>query len=313
LSATADSDVKRQLDDTAAKLDASLRAFALLQGEQDQLKSAAKAREDEAAGLKEKAAALAQQVTASQTEAAASAKLRDKISALEYQLAASNADLTAKSAALDAASKRSTSGETDLSATASAKAETEAKLATALRSYSLAQADIDNLKASGEKLAADKAALEQQLAVAKNAMPAAAQAQGFREQLRQTQAQLAALADENARLKTQLAGNTAARTTPARPAAVAAVTPTPATSVASTNPPSALPAVGSAKAGIRNPPSPAPAPAARTHVIAPGDTLTRISVLYYSTPNRWSDIYAANRDVLRDEKSLVIGRTLRIP
>jgi nucleoid-associated protein YgaU len=57
----------------------------------------------------------------------------------------------------------------------------------------------------------------------------------------------------------------------------------------------------------------AAAPAPRTHVIALGETLSGISRLYYGTPNRWPDIFAANRDVIRDERSLVAGRTLRIP
>jgi nucleoid-associated protein YgaU len=39
----------------------------------------------------------------------------------------------------------------------------------------------------------------------------------------------------------------------------------------------------------------------------------KISQKYYGTPNRWAEVLAANRDVLRDEKNLVIGRTLHIP
>jgi nucleoid-associated protein YgaU len=39
----------------------------------------------------------------------------------------------------------------------------------------------------------------------------------------------------------------------------------------------------------------------------------RVSRQYYGTPNRWPEIFAANRDVIRDERSLVAGRTLRIP
>jgi len=48
-------------------------------------------------------------------------------------------------------------------------------------------------------------------------------------------------------------------------------------------------------------------------VIVAGDTLTSISNRYYNTPSRWPDILAANRDVMRDERTLVIGRILRIP
>ena len=35
--------------------------------------------------------------------------------------------------------------------------------------------------------------------------------------------------------------------------------------------------------------------------------------LYYGTSSRWPEILAANRNVLVDEKSLVVGRTLVIP
>jgi nucleoid-associated protein YgaU len=51
----------------------------------------------------------------------------------------------------------------------------------------------------------------------------------------------------------------------------------------------------------------------RFHVVASGDTLAKISTLYYGTPSRWSDILAANRDILGENNNLVIGRTLRIP
>ena len=70
------------------------------------------------------------------------------------------------------------------------------------------------------------------------------------------------------------------------------------------------PAVGAAPADV----APAPAlPAARTHVVAEGDTLTRISRKYYGTSSRWQDILNANRDVVKDEKSLVVGSSLKIP
>jgi nucleoid-associated protein YgaU len=44
-----------------------------------------------------------------------------------------------------------------------------------------------------------------------------------------------------------------------------------------------------------------------------GDTLGKISRQYYGTANRWPAILAANSDVLRDERSLVVGRVLKIP
>ena len=53
--------------------------------------------------------------------------------------------------------------------------------------------------------------------------------------------------------------------------------------------------------------------AARYHVVSGGDTLAKISNLYYGSPGRWGDILAANRDVLGETNNLVVGRTLRIP
>lgn len=66
-------------------------------------------------------------------------------------------------------------------------------------------------------------------------------------------------------------------------------------------------------AGARAPANKAEAANARTHVVAGGDTLAKISTQYYGTPARWGDILAANRDVLGEDNKLVVGRTLRIP
>jgi nucleoid-associated protein YgaU len=174
----------------------------------------------------------------------------------------------------------------------SAASDAEAKLAMALRSYSILDAELDRVKAANAQLTTEKAALEAKLAEVQAAVPLAAQVSGLREQLRQTQAQMAAYADENVLLKNKLAmGGTNNASTH--------LTPTP---VATTPPPAAA--------------APAPTPKAetkRTHLIVSGDTLAKISQQYYGTPNRWADILAANRDNLRDEKSLVIGRTLTLP
>jgi nucleoid-associated protein YgaU len=88
--------------------------------------------------------------------------------------------------------------------------------------------------------------------------------------------------------------------TPSRPSSVPPTTPaantapvTPDTSKA------AAPAAGT--------------PGPRTHVVAAGDSLTKISRAYYGTANRWDEILAANRDVIRNENILPLGVTLRIP
>jgi chromosome segregation ATPase len=62
-------------------------------------------------------------------------------------------------------------------------------------------------------------------------------------------------------------------------------------------------------------PSAIPASAAptRVHTVSEGDSLSRISVRYYGTANRWQEIYDANRELLRGENSLRPGQRLRIP
>ena len=59
--------------------------------------------------------------------------------------------------------------------------------------------------------------------------------------------------------------------------------------------------------------APAALPAARTHVVASGDSLSRISQRYYGTANRWQEIYNANRDKISSDGLLRIGTELRIP
>jgi TPR repeat protein/chromosome segregation ATPase len=75
---------------------------------------------------------------------------------------------------------------------------------------------------------------------------------------------------------------------------------TPAATIASGGAPSARPA-------------PAQAAEARYHTVGEGDSLSRISMRYYGTPNRWQEIFQANRDVLQGSSALRIGMQLRIP
>ena len=50
-----------------------------------------------------------------------------------------------------------------------------------------------------------------------------------------------------------------------------------------------------------------------TYVVQAGDTLSSISRKIYGTPNRWREIFSANRDRLATPESLKIGQTLKIP
>ena len=59
--------------------------------------------------------------------------------------------------------------------------------------------------------------------------------------------------------------------------------------------------------------APASAPETRFHTVTEGDSLSRISLRYYGTPNRWQEIYSANRDVLQGSSVLRVGMQLRIP
>lgn len=67
------------------------------------------------------------------------------------------------------------------------------------------------------------------------------------------------------------------------------------------------------------PPPAAPKPAAATaaggrrHTIRPGDTLYKLAQQYYGNRAKWRDIYAANRDVMKNETDLKAGMSLKIP
>jgi len=51
----------------------------------------------------------------------------------------------------------------------------------------------------------------------------------------------------------------------------------------------------------------------RYHTVVDGDSLSRISMRYYGTANRWQEIFQANRDVLQGSSALRVGMQLRIP
>lgn len=175
----------------------------------------------------------------------------------------------------------------------------ESNLATALRSYALLQAENDQLKADAARnqaavqAAADKTVSDTQAAAAKTTSDALAEAGALRDEVRQLQAQSAALAAENAQLRTRLAltGNPPGSTlvNPTRPGTAAAAVLQPA------------------------PVTPPPAAAPRTHTIVLGDSLTKISKKYYGTPNRWDEIMKANPGVIKNSESIPLGAVITIP
>lgn len=74
---------------------------------------------------------------------------------------------------------------------------------------------------------------------------------------------------------------------------------TPSTSTAQTRPPTVSEA------------SPQTAP--NLHRVEAGDTLSSISRRYYGTPNRWMEIFEANRDQMASPNALRVGMEIRIP
>ena len=74
---------------------------------------------------------------------------------------------------------------------------------------------------------------------------------------------------------------------------------------------SSVPASVTSAAAPRQPTEAASAP--RYHTVVQGDSLSRISLRYFGTANRWQEIYNANREMLSTENVLRPGQQLLIP
>lgn len=200
-------------------------------------------------------------------------------------------------------------------------ADAQDKLSTSLRSYSLLQDQVSQLKADADKSALEKSALATELDAANTTISGlraqaaeATQVDSLRGQLRQTQDALAALASENAQLRTRLAlagpSPAGASASPTRPGSADRLAPVDLT-------PTPVPPPSAAKASAASPDDSAK-PAAksaepRIHVVVEGDSLTKIAKQYYGSANRYEEILAANRDVIRNENILTVGTKLKIP
>lgn len=229
---------------------------------------------------------------------AAAAKSADETADLHKQLDAANAQAAA---AKPEAAAPAPAPDSDAAKQA---ADLQDKLALALRSFSVLQDENTQLKAAAEKAAAENASFSQQLEAARASIAslqvqaaATAKIEPLRLELRQAQDETTRLAIENEQFRTRLAiqspGPGATRPAPTRPGQAPAAS-------------AATPAATEAAA--------VPAPAApRTYVVVAGDTLTKISRRVYGSAGRWEDILNANRGVVKDEKSLVVGSTLKIP
>lgn len=186
--------------------------------------------------------------------------------------------------------------EQNKTAASQAAAEYEAKLTSAQSEISALKAQLSSTSGESQDRAHAIEAGQQEIQQLRAAtLEKGQEILALRDQLRQTLAQLSSVAEENAQLKTRLAvlapppGSTlASPTRPGTAAAQAAIT---------------VPEL------IRVPTPPQP----RQHVIGDGDTLSKISRRYYGTPDRWNDIYQANRNLLNDPSRLPKGAALKIP
>lgn len=227
---------------------------------------------------------------------AASSKSADEATDLRKQLDDAKAKADA-AAAVPAAAPADSDAAKQL-------ADTQDKLSMALHSFSVIQDEDTQLRTSLDKANSDNASLNVQLEAARASIASlqaqaaasaqvAAQVEPLRSQLRQSQDEEGRLAMENAQFRTRMAlqasGPGATRPAPMRPGQAPEASAAPAQ------------------------PAPAPAPAPRTYVVVEGDTLTKISRRFYGSSGRWEDILNANHDVVKDEKSLVVGTSLKIP
>ncbi len=228
---------------------------------------------------------------------AASADLTPRVQQLESALATAQAQLERAQATAAPANPAEATNTDELS---ERLAEAEGKLATALRGYSLLQKERDDLEArlgrSNTELSTERDGLAAQLAAAE-------------ESARSAQAEVARLNDSLASLQ-RGSSQTGTELSAAR-ALIAQLQGT-NTILAREN--------YDLKTALSRDPSrgtivtPAsPTIAGRTHTVAAGDSLSKISERYYGTPNRWQEIFAANRDTLDAKATLRVGMTLRVP
>ncbi len=53
--------------------------------------------------------------------------------------------------------------------------------------------------------------------------------------------------------------------------------------------------------------------ATQYHEVVKGDTLWKIAEKYYGDGNLYTNIFEANRDILKDPNTIQVGQKLRIP
>jgi len=184
--------------------------------------------------------------------------------------------------------------------------ETQIKLDSSLRSYQLQQTEVDRLQNALANIDNERSKLAERLQTATTEASSAAsratansdasaQLAGVREQLRQTQNQLASIAYENTELKHRLSVMAPSPGT---------ITPLPVMNLST--PPSRPSSAKPAPAAVEK-------PTIRTHTVVSGENLSSIAKRYYGNANRWTEILEANKATLRDPAALKVGMKLKIP
>jgi TPR repeat protein/chromosome segregation ATPase len=317
----ANDDLRRQGQQAAA----SVRT---LTGERDDLKSQlVDARKiattlpglaDERAALQERLEAVGTQLMQSQRDEEelqkANADLTKQLALSQEATEKAQADLAAMQGKVADAEKAADSHTTSVADLTAANARLELEKGDMRRLVESYRADIARLnqsvraseqqRAEGERsgqqnidaLTAQMAQLRRELEAARGNQTRLTESYAAQE--RDRSATITQLRTENAALAARL--NQAQGTLDQ--IAAAARLGTPAASIASGTP---IPVVRTAPV--------APAADARVHTVAEGDSLSRISMRYYGTPNRWQEIFQANRDVLQGSSTLRVGMQLRIP
>ena len=313
--------------DLQAKLETSQKALAAASAEQAALEQKLKAIKPS----KKEAAALAKvdQLKA-ELEAAQADAAKNQTSTAELESARKeNSDLQAKLKTSEEALVAAKAAPALTTPTVAASTETPAsdispdiqkelyeaqiKLDASLRSYQLQQNEIERLQNALANIDNERAKLAERLQAANTEVSsasskaaanndAAAQLAGVREQLRQTQNQLASIAYENTEMKHRIAfmAPTQGNITPLPVS-------TPAVSFNTPNRPSA-----NKPASVEPTTTPATA-APRVHTVASGETLSTIAKRYYGSANRWTEILEANKATLRDPTALRVGMKIKIP
>ena len=336
---------RAQVDEISQRLAAAERRMDAARQDSETARAEASKATAELRSLQEKFAEASRQAAAVAELAAAN----ESLTASNAQLGARVRDMSAELTAVRAEQARLVKAG-DANQLRSELHETKARLDEAQQNAQQQGVAVAEIAAANEKLSAEVNALQSQLAGVRAENARLTQGEAARQaaeqraaslanaaaQLTATQRELAASREEIVRLTTtvqaidrdrgaritqlqqenvaiaarlrQAQGTLDQIASAARlvnPGAGAAVSPTPAAtgSVPATTP-------GAVAPGSAVPPA---VPAARFHVVVEGDSLTRISVRYYGTTNRWQEIYEANRETLRGENTLRPGQRLRIP